>query len=666
MNKPENKTSILTALIFILILATVGYAQTTEFTYQGKLTDVGGQPAAYDFEFRLCVYETLSCSPPLATFTKTNVAPSSGGIFTIKVDFGNGQFSNGTDRYVEVAVRRTGASEYTTLAPRQEITSAPYAIFSSDAGNAISLGGRSASQYVLTTDPRLSATNYVQNGTTAQTGVNFNVGGTGTANVLNAGTQFNLGGTRFLSGSNIANVFAGKNAGAANTTGDANSFFGYNAGQLNTSGDNNSFFGIAAGGMNTTGRFNSFFGGSSGEASTTGGMNSFFGSSAGGDNTSGNSNSFFGNLAGGFNTIGGNNTALGANANFTANNLNFATALGAGATVGTSNTLVLGRPNDAVQAPGSFSAGGSVNAGMNYRLGGSLFISIGGNASNTYNTYVGVDSSCNPANGSDGIGNTFVGFGSGIQCTTGSQNTVIGYGAGRVGTGDGNTLIGTGTRVAQDATVNDSTAIGAFATVSTSNTIVLGRPSATTQIPGKFNALGGESGASTVRLPLQTVVSTNSTWGEGIAVNSLHIGNVSRVFVNSPLCFQAGIGVANHVTVGLCPNNNAQGELKTDLKPFNGGVEIVKRLQPMSFRWKDQNSTGVGLNAEDVAAVDANLVSRDEKGEITKVDENSLNAVLVNSIKEQQLQIEAQQKQIDQLKKIVCAMNVAAEVCKEK
>jgi hypothetical protein len=74
--------------LFVLILvvcAVTASAQTTNFTYQGKLSD-GGGPAtgAYDFQFTL--WDALSGGtqqpqPSPVTVTRTNVAVGS-GIFT--------------------------------------------------------------------------------------------------------------------------------------------------------------------------------------------------------------------------------------------------------------------------------------------------------------------------------------------------------------------------------------------------------------------------------------------------------------------------------------------------------------------------------------------------------------------------------------------------------
>ncbi len=134
------------------------------------------------------------------------------------------------------------------------------------------------------------------------------------------------------------------------TTGGDNAFVGTNAGLNNLSGFNNSFFGTDAGRSNTASD-NSFFGRSAGFANTTGTRNVFFGEDAGRFNQSGSANSFVGTSAGSNNTIGVDNTAVGDSANFGSNGLSFATALGSGATVSTSSTVVLGRTSDTVVAP---------------------------------------------------------------------------------------------------------------------------------------------------------------------------------------------------------------------------------------------------------------------------------------------------------------------------
>ncbi|NOT61561.1 MAG: hypothetical protein HOP19_15195 [Acidobacteria bacterium] len=121
-------------------------AQTTGFTYQGKLTDAGN-PAngSYDLQFKL--FDTLAGGAQQgATLVRPSVAASA-GVFTVTLDFGANVFG-GADRYLEIGVRPAGSgSGYTLLAPRQPITSAPYAI---QTLNAQQLGGLPANRYVAT------------------------------------------------------------------------------------------------------------------------------------------------------------------------------------------------------------------------------------------------------------------------------------------------------------------------------------------------------------------------------------------------------------------------------------------------------------------------------------------------------------------------------------
>lgn len=313
----------------VLLLPVSGAAQTNEFIYQGKLTDSAGTAPNYDFQFRLCRAEA-NCAGLNLLGTRTRLGvPVTNGVFSVPLDFSATSF-DGSARFLEIGVKPAGSTDpYTILAPRQQITSAPYSVKSlnaENADNAAQLGGAAANQFVQTTDARLAddrnplpnSANYIQNTTVEQPVSNFNVSGDGTiggtlrAGILRASTTFNIGATPVLSVAGGSNTFVGVNAGGANT-GSINAFFGTSAGALN-SGSSNAFFGSLSGASNTTGGGNSFFGRSAGNDNTTGGNNSFFGSFAGDANTIGGDNAFFGRSAGGTNIAGSSNAFFGANA----------------------------------------------------------------------------------------------------------------------------------------------------------------------------------------------------------------------------------------------------------------------------------------------------------------------------------------------------------------
>ncbi len=398
-NLCPGKGSKLLAVLALFIGASTAFGQSAAFTYQGRLTD-GGTAAngIYDMQFKLYDTATVGTGTQIgSTITKSTVMVTS-GVFTVDLDFGSSAFP-GAGRFLGIAVRANGSlNPYTELAPRQPVTSTPYALrtisaaLADNATNATQLGGVTANQYVQTSDSRLSdprpptigSSNYIQNTTSAQAGSNFNISGSGTArgtlaaNVVDTATQYNIRGGRVLTTDGTSNLFAGLGSGQANTTGVANSFFGTLAGNSNTSGGNNSFFGSTAGYSNTTGASNSFFGDGAGRHST-GNYNAFFGREAGFFNTTGVANSFFGFEAGHQNTTASDNAFFGGDA-------------GAANTEGARNSF-FGRLAGFVNTLGSANAFIGSSAGFNNISGSeNTFVGTIAGASNTsenYNTFLG-------------------------------------------------------------------------------------------------------------------------------------------------------------------------------------------------------------------------------------------------------------------------------------
>ena len=102
----------------------------TAFTYQGQLKK-GGSPISDTCDFQFTLYDDASGGTALGTQTRTGVSVSN-GYFTISdLDFGANAFQ-GDARWLQIAVRCTGDTSYTTL-PRQPLTAAPYALFSKTA-----------------------------------------------------------------------------------------------------------------------------------------------------------------------------------------------------------------------------------------------------------------------------------------------------------------------------------------------------------------------------------------------------------------------------------------------------------------------------------------------------------------------------------------------------
>jgi hypothetical protein len=141
-------------------------AQTTAFTYQGKLNDMSiAANGQYDLIFRLFdsaegggqIDGAAACNG-VASGSQDSVCEDvvvTGGIFTVNLSFGEGAFINGEQRFLEIHVR-PGAStgEHTQLTPRQEITSSPFSVKSLRSAAADSL---SASCILCVTDAKIQS-----------------------------------------------------------------------------------------------------------------------------------------------------------------------------------------------------------------------------------------------------------------------------------------------------------------------------------------------------------------------------------------------------------------------------------------------------------------------------------------------------------------------------
>lgn len=102
-----------------------------------------------------------------------------------------------------------------------------------------------------------------------------------------------------------------------------------------------------------------------------------------------------------------------------------------------------------------------------------------------------------------------------------------------------------------------------------------------------------------------------------------------------------------------CTTAQSSLRYKSDLRPFVGGLDVITRLQPHHFTWKNGGGRGIGLIAEDVARVEPLFTFKNGKDEIEGVKYVTLGVVFINGFKEQQAQIEelrqlvsAQQEQL--------------------
>jgi hypothetical protein len=98
----------------------------TEFNYQGQLRE-HGMPANGAYDIKFILYSSQTGESELGSVVHEDIAVINGQ-FTAKLDFGRIAFDS-KESWLEVAIRYGYSTDaYTSLSPRQRLTSSPYAI----------------------------------------------------------------------------------------------------------------------------------------------------------------------------------------------------------------------------------------------------------------------------------------------------------------------------------------------------------------------------------------------------------------------------------------------------------------------------------------------------------------------------------------------------------
>lgn len=368
-------------------------------------------------------------------------------------------------------------------------------------------------------------------------------------------------------------------------------------------------------------------------------------------------NTFIGSAAGFSNKTGSKNSMLGRNADLS-DGLSNATAIGANAFVSQSNSLVLGSINGVNGALADILVGiGTTAPAAKLHVSG-----LGG-----IRARIDSDSNAGLALSLNNVPKWSV------ATVTGGQfqifNDAIGLNAMAINSTNNNVGIGT---TAPAAKLHVSGLGGIRARIDSDSNAGLAlslnnipRWSVATVTGGQFVIFNDAIG-----LNAMAINSTNNNVGIGTTTPAdlLHVaGGFLR------LSILAGGGL-----VQLCLNTSSQVSIcgsslryKTNLAPFSGGLNLVSRLQPITFNWKANGEADLGLGAEAVAEVEPLLVTHNDKGEVEGVKYDRIAVVLLNAIKEQQQQIQEQQAQIERqhhelesLKRLACLRQPKAGVCK--
>jgi len=120
------------AISLALCLFALGaQAQTTAFTFQGKLDNNGvAANGGYDMQLKLYDAAAVGTGTQIGVTLTFSSVPVTDGVFTLQPDFTAVAFP-GADRFVEIGVKPAGSGNpFTILSPRQPVMPTPYALHS--------------------------------------------------------------------------------------------------------------------------------------------------------------------------------------------------------------------------------------------------------------------------------------------------------------------------------------------------------------------------------------------------------------------------------------------------------------------------------------------------------------------------------------------------------
>jgi len=237
-----------------------------------------------------------------------------------------------------------------------------------------------------------------------------------------------------------------------------------------------------------------------------------------------------------------------------------------------------------------------------------------------------------PPDGDYPGGNTAEGGSALLRLTNGLQNTAIGSAALSFNTtGNHNTAVGSATLV-HNMAGSDNTAVG-------------------------ISALNFSTGSDNVGLG-------------SLAGENLHLGN-GNVYIgagvrggfdenNTTRIRNVYSSIANGRAVYVDSDNkigtlSSSHRFKEEIKPMDKASEVILALKPVTFRYKKEidpaQTLSFGLIAEEVAQINGDLVTRDEKGKPETVRYEAVNAMLLNEFLKEHRAFVQEQRKVEQLEK---------------
>ena len=88
----QNSLAVAATVLAFLLAATSAFAQTSSFTYQGRLTD-GGTAANGNYDLQFALFDSLSGGAQIGATQSINTVLVVNGVFNVSLDFGADSFT---------------------------------------------------------------------------------------------------------------------------------------------------------------------------------------------------------------------------------------------------------------------------------------------------------------------------------------------------------------------------------------------------------------------------------------------------------------------------------------------------------------------------------------------------------------------------------------------
>ena len=150
----------------------------------------------------------------------------------------------------------------------------------------------------------------------------------------------------------------------------------------------------------------------------------------------------------------------------------------------------------------------------------------------------------------------------------------------------------------------------------------------------------------------KTILWTNAqdawVYNQGITVGADTDGHDVKFFGTTTGKYTLWDESADELIISGTLTETSMRELKTNIEPIENILPSVLQMQGVSFDWKSQEEgSHYGFIAEDVEKILPNLVSHNKEGKAQGIEYSKMTAVLLEAIKEQQIQIDELKSKIN-------------------